>query len=150
MRALSWSAMQMKKADIHETIQHDGIVQEIGNNSVLVTISSSTACSGCHAEGLCNISGKEEKTINITGNYNVSPGDPVIVQMKQSMGYKAIILSYLIPLVILIISLAVLDSLEVKELISGLVSIGILIPYFLLLLLFRKRINRIFTFTLKT
>lgn len=140
----------MKKADIHETIQHDGIVQEIGNNSVLVTISSSTACSGCHAEGLCNISGKEEKTINITGNYNVSPGDPVIVQMKQSMGYKAIILSYLIPLVILIISLAVLDSLEVKELISGLVSIGILIPYFLLLLLFRKRINRIFTFTLKT
>lgn len=142
--------MQMKKADIHETIQHDGIVQEIGNNSVLVTISSSTACSGCHAEGLCNISGKEEKTINITGNYNVSPGDPVIVQMKQSMGYKAIILSYLIPLVILIISLAVLDSLEVKELISGLVSIGILIPYFLLLLLFRKRINRIFTFTLKT
>ena len=140
----------MKKADIHEAIQHDGIVQEVGNNSVLVTITSNSACAGCHAEGLCNITGKEEKSINVTGKYNVAPGDRVTVQMEPSMGYKAILLSYLIPLIIIIACLSIMISTGLSEPVAGLVSISILIPYFLILYLFRSRINRRFIFTLKT
>ncbi|MFZ0281920.1 MAG: SoxR reducing system RseC family protein [Bacteroidales bacterium] len=140
----------MKEADIYETIQHDGIVQKVGDNSVLVTISSSSACSGCHAEGLCSISGKEEKTINVDGKYKVSPGDQVTVLMKQSMGYKAIVLSYLIPVVLVIACLLIMASLGVQELTSGLGSIAILVPYFFLLYLFRRKISKSFMFTLKT
>jgi sigma-E factor negative regulatory protein RseC len=96
------------------------------------------------------MTGKEEKIIDVQVKYNVVPGDTVTVLMQQSMGYKAIALSYLIPVLVVIVSLVVLVSLDIPELTAGLISIGVLLPYFLVLFLLRRRINRIFTFTLKT
>jgi sigma-E factor negative regulatory protein RseC len=140
----------MKRSGSHETIQHDGTVTKVDSNSVVVSITSSSACSGCHAEGMCRISGKQEKIVDIKGRYNVSPGDTVTVIMETSTGYKAVVLSYLIPLVIVITGMITLNSLSASELTAGLVSISLLVPYFLILYLFRKKINRSFTFTLKT
>lgn len=142
--------VSMKKSGFYETIQHDGTVKKVDSNSVHVSITASSACSGCHAEGMCGISGKQEKIVDIKGRYNVSPGDTVTVLMEQSTGYKAVVLSYLIPIVIVIAGLITLSSLSASELTAGLVSISLLVPYFLILYLFRKRINRNFTFTLKT
>jgi sigma-E factor negative regulatory protein RseC len=140
----------MEKSGSHSTIQHDGTVKKVDANSVIVSITSDPVCSGCHAEGICGISGKVEKIIDVKGKYNVSPGDQVIVEMEQSTGYKAVILGYILPLVILISCLVILFSLSFNELSAGLISIASLLPYFLVLYLFRKRINRSFTFRLKT
>jgi sigma-E factor negative regulatory protein RseC len=137
------------KPDSHITIQHNGIVKNVDNSSVQVGISSSPACSGCHAEGYCGISGKEEKIVDIKGKYDVSPGDNVTIMMEQSTGYKAVVLSYLIPLVIIIFCLVILNLFSINELTAGLISILLLVPYFLSLYLFRKKISRTFTFTLK-
>lgn len=139
----------MKKSDIYDTIQHEGIVRKVAGNSVLVTIVSASACSGCHAEGICNISGKEEKVVSVEGKYNVAPGDNVTIVMKRSMGYKAVVLSYLTPLILVIVSLVIMLSLKIPELTAGIASILILLPYFLVLYLFRNQINKSFTFTLK-
>lgn len=130
-------------------INHEGIVQRIEDTSIIVSISSSTACSGCHAEGSCNIAGKEEKIIEVTGKYNVNPGDRVTILMKQSMGYAALFLGYLLPLVSVVTVLIILVALEVPELPAGLLSLGILIPYYTILFFFRKRVNEKFTFTLR-
>lgn len=132
------------------TISHEGIVHRKDNNSVVVRITSSSACSGCHAEGYCNISDQKEKLINVTGSYDVSPGDRVILLMTQSMGFRALSLGYLLPLVVLIAGLVVFLSLSVPELTAGLLSIGILIPYFLILYFLRDRISNKFNFTIKT
>ena len=140
----------MKESGLKGTIQHDGTVRKVDGNSVLVSISSNASCSGCHAEGLCGISGKEEKTVDIRGSYKVSPGDKVTVLMDQSAGFRAVALSYLIPLVIVVASLVVLNLLSFRELTAGLVSISMLIPWFLILHFFRDRISRNFTFTIKT
>jgi sigma-E factor negative regulatory protein RseC len=140
----------MNKSGSNSTIQHEGIVKKVDGNSVLVSIISSTACSGCHAEGLCGLSGREEKIVDIKGKYNVSTGDSVTVLMNESMGFKAVILSYLLPFVILVVSLILLTTFSVPELAAGLISIGILAPYFIILYFFRKRINESFIFTLKT
>lgn len=131
------------------TINHEGIVQRVGKKSVIVSISAASACSGCHAEGSCSLSGKEEKIIEVSGNYNVSPGDTVTVLMKQSTGYAALLLGYILPLISVISILIILISLKIPELIAGLFSLAILIPYYTILFLFRKRINEKFTFTLK-
>jgi len=140
----------MKESASHGTIQHDGTVIKVDGNSVVVSITSSAACSGCHAEGLCGISGKEEKIIDVKGRYDVTPGDPVTVLMEQSTGYRAVVLSYLIPLLIVITGLVILNLLSFNELTAGLVSIFLLVPWFLILFFFRNKINRSFTFTLKT
>jgi len=132
------------------TVSHEGIVCKKDNNSVIVRIKSSSACSGCHAEGYCNITDNKEKLINVTGSYNVNPGDPVIILMKQSMGFRALILGYLLPLVILVASLVVFLGMQLSELTAGLLSIAILLPYFLILYLLRNRISNKFNFTIKT
>lgn len=144
-----FSVKKMKSSINSDPINHQGIVQSIGNQSVIVSISAATACSGCHAEGGCTLSGKEEKIIEVSGSYNVAKGDNVTILMSQSMGYAALFLGYLLPLVSVIIMLIVLSSLGVSELISGLLSLAVLIPYYAVLFLFRKRINKKFTFTLK-
>ncbi|TFG41044.1 MAG: Fis family transcriptional regulator [Bacteroidia bacterium] len=140
----------MKESGSQGTIKHDGTVKKADGNSVLVSITSNAACSGCHGEGLCGISGKEEKIIVVKGRYDVSPGDQVTVLMKQSTGYKAVVFSYLIPLVIVVASLIIFNLLSFNELTAGLISISLLVPWFLILYLFRNKINRSFTFTLKT
>jgi positive regulator of sigma E activity len=139
----------MKNSAISGTIDHEGIVQKVEDKSVIVSISAVSACSGCHAEGSCTLSGKEEKIIEVHGSYNVRPGDTVTIMMKQSMGYAALVLGYLLPLISVILILIVLISLKVPELTAGLTSIAILIPYYFILFLFRKRINEKFTFMLK-
>jgi sigma-E factor negative regulatory protein RseC len=139
----------MKEPGTHGAIQHDGTVKKVDANSVLVSITSCSACSGCHAEGMCGISGKEEKLIDVTGKYNVSPGDAVTIMMERATGYKAVAVSYLGPLILLIASLIVLDSMAVGEAAAGLISVSLLLPYFVILYLFRKSLNRSFIFKLK-
>ncbi len=132
-----------------ETIEHDGIVQRTDNRSVTVKISSASACSGCHAGNSCTLSRIEEKIVDIPGYYNVAPGDQVTVLMKKSMGYSAVILGYLSPMILVVIMLVILTSLQLPELVAGAISIGILIPYYLVLFFFRQQVSRKFTFTIK-
>lgn len=131
-------------------ISHEGIVDKKDNNSVVVRITSSSACSGCHAEGFCNITGEKERLISVTGSYNVSPGDHVILLMKQSMGFMALFLGYLLPFVILLAGLVVFLAMSVPELTAGLLSISVLFPYYLILYLLRDRISKKFYFTIKS
>jgi sigma-E factor negative regulatory protein RseC len=131
-------------------ITHEGIVQETDGNSVTVLLSPLTACKGCYAEKSCNIAGNDFKLINVHGAYNVKTGEKVIVSMKRSMGYSALFLGYLSPLLLVVMVLIVLISFSVNELISGLLSIAILIPYYIILFVFRKLINKKFSFTINT
>jgi sigma-E factor negative regulatory protein RseC len=83
-------------------IQHEGTVKEVGVDSIVVSIVSCSACAGCQARGMCGMTESEEKIVDIKGNYNVSPGDSVTVQMEVSTGMKAVVLSYLVPFLIVI------------------------------------------------
>jgi sigma-E factor negative regulatory protein RseC len=139
----------MTHSDSTSIINHEGIVQRNDGNAVTVSISSVSACSGCHAEGTCTMSGKEEKIIVVIGKYSVKPGDKVTILMKQSMGFTALFLGYVFPFLTVIAVLIIMISLKFPELTSGLISIAILIPYYALLYFFRKTINTKFTFTLK-
>ncbi len=139
----------MKNSTDPVLIDHSGIVQKIDNNSVTVLISASSACAGCQAEGSCNMSGKEDKIIDVAGKYDYKPGDDVTVLMKQSMGYKALFLAYLLPLILVISLLLILLLFNVSEAIAGVTSIAVLIPFYIILFLIRNKISEKFTFTLK-
>jgi len=131
-------------------ITHDGIVQSTDLKSVTVMLSPNVSCVGCSAARSCNPSGNDKKLVRVEGSYNVNPGEKVIVSMKQSLGYSALFLGYLLPLISVVLTLVILLSLSFSELISGLISIAVLLPYYMLLFAFRKLIGRKFSFTLKT
>jgi sigma-E factor negative regulatory protein RseC len=130
-------------------INHEGTVTENTGRSVKVSIITTSACSGCHARGTCNISGSEVKIIEVKGSYDVNPGESVNVLMKQSQGYAAVMYGYLLPFLSVIIVLMILTALKIPELIAGLVSLSVLLPYYLIIYIFRKKINEKFTFTIK-
>ncbi|MBN2632905.1 MAG: SoxR reducing system RseC family protein [Bacteroidales bacterium] len=140
----------MSDREREECIEHDGIVKTSGINSVTVSILPSSACSGCHAAGSCNLSGKVEKIIDVEGSYDLPPGRKVTLIMKQSAGYAAVMLGYFLPFLILLSVLMIMLALSVPELYAGLISIFSLIPYYILLWFSRKKIGKKFTFTIKS
>jgi sigma-E factor negative regulatory protein RseC len=139
----------MSVSKVYESIEHEGVVENADNGAVKVKILSNSACSGCHAEGFCLISGQKEKEIIIPGKFDVSPGESVIVQMKKSMGYKALLLGYIIPFIVFMVVLIILAVFSISELYAGAGALAMLIPYYLILWFFRKRIDNNFTFTIK-
>jgi positive regulator of sigma E activity len=138
----------MKDSTGVNTIIHKGIVKKSDNESVTVIITPESACSGCHSEGSCTLSGKIEKSVVVKGSYKVKEGDNVTVSMEQSTGFTALFLGYVLPMIIVVTSLIILVSLKSPELISGLVSISSLLPYYLILYMFGKKINDNFIFSI--
>jgi positive regulator of sigma E activity len=135
---------------IENNIEHEGTVRETDDKSVSVLLSPLTACSGCHSAKSCGMSGNVEKVVTIHGSYSVRTGDRVIVTMRQSLGYSALFLGYLMPLIAVLLVLIILISLSVSELVAGLLSVGILAPYYSGLFIYRKYIDQKFSFTIKS
>ncbi len=139
----------MKNSSGKKTIEHKGIVQKNNNESVNVLIISESACSGCHAEGLCSMANSKEKNVEVKGNFNVKEGDQVTVTLEQSAGYRALLLGYLIPLLLVLAILIIMISAGAGELVSGILAIASLLPYYLILYLLREKINEKFIFSIK-
>lgn len=137
------------KATRDEVINHEGVVTSNSGKSVFVSISSQSACSGCHAKGSCGILGTTSKIVEVKGSYDVQPGDIVNVLMEQSAGFTALFFGYLLPFISLLAVLITMISLNIAELTAGLVSLGSLLPYYLVLFLFRNKLGEKFSFTLK-
>lgn len=131
------------------SVRHTGRVEKVDSGSVTVKIVSGAACSGCHAEGYCSLVGNVEKEVLVKGSFRVAPGDTVTVMMEQSAGYRAVAIGYIIPFILLVTSLILLIALSVPEGYAGLISIGMLVPYYLMIYFFRNRIDRKFKFTIK-
>jgi sigma-E factor negative regulatory protein RseC len=132
-------------------IVHSGKIVEITPDFTTVEIIVDSACSGCHAKSLCGMSEEQEKLISLpTDPYaDHQVGDVVKVCTKMSMGLKAVWISYVIPLMILMILILSLSSVIGNELVRGLVALGGVALYYLLVWVFRDRLNNEFVFYIK-
>ena len=130
-------------------IEHIGIIQKIDGFNIQVSFSVQPACSGCHAKNVCSIAGMEQKSVHIiqTGNFRI--GEQVMVILKKSLGYKALLLGYLIPFIIVLLFLVLFTILLNNELLAGLYSLLVLIPYYMVLYLFRENIRKEFSFIIR-
>ena len=132
-------------------IVHAGRILEVTPDFTTVQIVVSSACSECHAKGLCGMTEEQEKLISLPTDpyaaYNV--GDQVEVCTKMTMGFKAAWISYVIPLAVLMILILYLSLIFESEVVVGLGSVGGVVLYYLLIWLFRDRLNNEFTFYIK-
>lgn len=131
-------------------IEHKGIVTEIEGNMAKVTILAESACSSCHAKGACGASEMQDKIVEVnTQNTLYSIGERVNVVLKKSEGYRALFYGYVFPFIILFLTLIITQNLFGKELIAGLFSIGILVPYYFVLYLLKDKMKQSFRFVLQ-
>ena len=132
-------------------IAHMGRILEITPDFTTVQIVVSSACSACHAKGLCGMSEEEDKVIMVPtdpySEYNV--GDEVKVKTKMTMGLKAVWISYVIPLAVLMILILSLSSFIENELLTGLFSIAGVAVYYFGVWLFREKLSDEFVFYIK-
>ncbi len=128
-------------------IEHLGRIEAITPTDIRVVILSQSVCASCHAKGVCSAADAEEKQVVITKPYhNFTVGEMVKVSMQQSMGFKALWWGYLLPLILLLASLFTLSAVGFTEGRAGLLSMLVLIPYYLFLYLFRGKIEKEFHF----
>ena len=116
-----------------------------------VEILVSSACSECHAKGMCGMSEDEQKIIMLPtdpySTYNV--GDEVQVCTKMTMGLKAAWISYAIPLLILMILILTLSAFWESEVIVGAASVGGVALYYFIIWLLRGKLQNEFVFYIK-
>lgn len=134
----------------HDTIIQGGIIKKLDNTGAWVDILCKSACVQCHSKSACNLLNSGEKTIQVkTYPEGLKLGDEVVVEMKKSMGLQAVFWGYIMPFFLVIISLVLYHSLNFSEGISGILSLGILIPYYAVIYLLRDNFQHKFMFNIR-
>lgn len=133
-----------------EQIEHKGVVLAIEGGLVRVVIEVSEACGGCSARKSCAMgqTTKREIEVRTADASSYSVGELVKVGAKQSLGIMALLLCYVMPLVVLVASLAVAVTAGISEGISALISLGVTALYYALLALLKNKISKKITFTI--
>ena len=125
-----------------ELISHKGKVISSGQGIISVEIVSESACSACHAAGLCGMSESRKKIVEVPAvrGKDYSVGQEVEVCLAPKTGLKAVLLSYVIPAMILLILILSLPLIGLEELAGGLLAVAGVALYYLILYLFKGRL----------
>jgi sigma-E factor negative regulatory protein RseC len=129
-------------------ISHDGVIASMDEDRVTVKITSYAACSSCHAKGACNMAGgEEEKLLHIPlPDPDFSIGEKVKVILAQSLGFRALFLGYVLPFLLVLTMLLTMTAAGSGELVAGLASLGVLLPYYAGLKWMRRKVDKQFSF----
>ena len=134
-----------------ESISHRGRIVKVTPEFTTVEIISSSACSACHASGICGMSEYTKKALEGPTRAwdSYEPGQEVNVVLKASMGHKAVWLAYVAPLCVLLAVLLGSLGLGAGELAAGLGAIGGVAVYYLFLWLFKDRLRNEYVFAIE-
>lgn len=124
-------------------ISHRGIVSNINNNQIEVTIISESACSSCKSNKMCSISEIKEKIIyieNIDNSFKI--GENVNVYLQERLGAYAVFFAYGLPFILMVLVLFVGYYQKLSEPIMGLCVISLLTVYYLSLYFLRNQIGK--------
>lgn len=168
-------------------IKHDGIIIALNEDgTALVRIVQTSACSACKAKAMCASAESAEKEMTVvllgengkvktennstqsyttlhdsTQSYHV--GDTVEVMVQQKMGWKAVVLAYLLPFFVMLAVMFIGNGLlaigdgatgllgdEAKrEAVLGTVALCAMAVYYLVLGMFKDKLQKEFSFTAK-
>ena len=145
-------------------IKHDGIVIAVNSdNTVRVRIVQTSACSACKAKAMCASAESKEKEIMAlfvgeeAKRRDIKLGDEVVVMVQQKMGWKAVLLAYILPFVVMM-AVIVLGNQAIRllgaeamgkngEAIIGTAALCAMGVYYIVLGFFKDKIQKDFSFT---
>ena len=131
---------------VDEEIRHSGKIVDINPSTIVVEIIAEEACGCCSAASLCGMSEVKKRLVEVPATLGYEIGEEVWVLLKSTKGMKAVWLSYVLPLILMMAAILILTGLGVSELICGIGAIGVIALYYLLLFLFRKQVKKEYTF----
>lgn len=134
-----------------DIIKHRGIVEKVEGAHVVVRIVQTSACAACSAKGLCNASESKEKQVDVYeagASYRI--GEEVVLCGTTSMGMRAVFLAFGIPMLLLLVALFVtMRVTDGDALVSSLVALFAVVPYYLVIYFMKDKLNKTFSFTIE-
>ena len=124
--------------------RRSGVVVAVTPTEVTVKIQQLSACTGCHAKEFCTTADSQDRLLKIpTQGRHYELGQAVLVEARDSIGRRAILLAFLLPLLLLLLGLGLgLHTLGLSEGLSIALSLVLLVLYGLLLYASRGRLAR--------
>ena len=128
-------------------MSYTGIVKAIHGNELCVEmLPASTSCDSCRTRNLCRISEKERTAqVPVSHPERYKVGQSVIVVCGESLGMKAVLIAFGLPLVLIVLALAVSMGVWNSEKLAVLIGLAVFFAYWTLLFLLRDRIGRKFS-----
>ena len=134
-------------------IKHDGIIIALNEDgTALVRIVQTSACAACKAKAMCASaeSAEKEMTVVLLGDEQWAVGNEVEVMVQQKMGWKAVMLAYLLPFFVMLAVMFIGNAIwAVREEILGTVALCAMALYYLVLGMFKDKLQKEFSFTAK-
>jgi positive regulator of sigma E activity len=132
-------------------IKHAGVVDGVEGECVRVRILQSSACSACKVAAHCNASETKEKIIDVmdADASHYQKGDQVMVVADTAVGFRASLYGYLLPLILMVVTLVGVLAATHSEGLAAVSALGILMPYYVLLFLMRNKLRNRLSFTLE-
>ena len=132
-------------------IKHNGVVDGVEEGCVRVRILQSSACSACKVAAHCNASETKEKIIEVqvADADRYQRGDSVIVVADTAVGFRASLYGYLLPLILMVVSVVAVLKITQSEGYAAMSALGILIPYYIGLYLLRNKLRNKLSFSLE-
>lgn len=132
------------------TIKHAGVVDGVEAGCVKVRILQSSACSGCKVASHCNAAETKEKLIEVqdtdAASYHV--GDTVTIVADVAVGFRASLYGYLLPLLLMVAALVGVLACSHSEGAAAISALGVLVPYYIVLYLFRNKLKQSLSFAI--
>lgn len=135
---------------MNDKIKHIGTIKSIDGNHIQVEIIQKSACSSCSVAQHCNAAESKEKIIDVyqlghSIDYQI--GETVNVYVSERMGKNAVMLAFVFPFVVMLLFMYLAYRMvSGNELVAAGVGLASLIVYYIVLYLFRKKLNDTFTF----
>lgn len=127
-----------------DTINHEGIVSNISKDTITISLKGNVNCEGCKAQSACGVSESNDKEIEVENSMqSFQLNESVDVVLKRELGLKAVFWAYVFPF-ILMFTVLVVTSFFMKEWVSGLISLSILIPYYFTLFVMKDTFKKAF------
>ena len=130
-----------------EELTHEGIVREVKDRFARVEIVQQAACAACKAKAMCSASESKVKEIPAEMLEPMQVGDCVVVALEKRLGWKAVLLAFVVPFCLLFALVGLLPRWIESEAVVGTIAIVSLAPYYLVLSLFRGKLEREYRFT---
>lgn len=131
-------------------IKHEGIISSFEGDIAKVRLVNISACASCHVKSVCSLSEADQKVVDVMAkNVTMATGDKVTVSFNESLGIKALFFGYILPFMVMMVAFLTTWAASHSEVYAGLAALLILIPYYLILALYRRSLQQSFAFHLE-
>lgn len=130
------------RKDLNNIERKTGFITKIDTYHIWVSISKKSACTSCHAKEFCISTDCKNFEVCLERNgEDYYLGEEIEILAPNKVGFVAIFLAFVIPLLLLLFSIIVFQVFISSSLYLGLFTVSILSVYYLFIYLMRAKLK---------